>query len=99
MSTKQKTKALKPEVLDTTAFVVNIEYSPTRVLTRKNKDGKKEEPKPLEECPVSMEIAIPESIGVQKNEHNYFDVIESYVYNLVSSINGRLVTHCQIYLS
>lgn len=71
------------------ALVVNIKYSP--------KYGFRER-KPEEDCPDSMEIAIPSKVLEQRFRDDFMDIVESFVYNLISSITGRCVTHCQIWL-
>ena len=76
-----------------TATIVNIQYSPTRVFKSADKS------KLISDLPTTMELAIPENIASQKDKPDFEDVLESFVYNRISGIHGRPVTHCQIWLS
>lgn len=81
--------AVKKKVEEIPALVVNIKYSPTHFFREK---------KDIEDCPDSMEITIPEKVLEQKNRDDFWDIVESFVYNLISAMTGRCVTHCQIWL-
>ena len=70
-----------------TALIVNIKYSNIKF-------GSKEG-----DCPDTMEVNIPEKVLEQESSPNFLDIIETFCYNLVSTINGRCVTYCQIWLN
>jgi len=73
-------------------MVVNIKYSPTRIFQRKQAEVQS-----VEELPEVLELTVPAKICEQRDNPDYFDIVESFVYNLISTRYGRVVTYCQIY--
>ena len=94
---KQEKKAAQAETEN--VMVVNIKYSPTLVLHRKpaKSQSNEEQDIPIEELPDVLELTIPAKVYEQRNSPDYFDIVESFVYNLVSTMYNRVVTYCQIY--
>jgi len=88
---KQDKKAAQAETEN--VMVVNIKYSPVYVFQRKQNEEQYNE----NELPDVLELTIPPKIYEQRNNPDYFDIVESFIYNLVSAQYGRAVTYCQIY--
>jgi len=74
-------------------MVVNIKFSPKWVFQRKPNETQYDE----SELPDALELTIPAKVCEQRNHPDYFEIVESFIYNLISAQYGRAVTYCQIY--
>ena len=78
------------EFTPTTIIVVNIKYHPTHYRTKKLPDTE-------ENYPSSVILDLPDKVLSKQNDVNYYDIVESFVYNTVSGKFGREVIYCQTY--
>lgn len=83
---------------DNTVVAVNISYfSDSTDETSKKESGKYHSKSTYYDYFVTN---IPNNILKFKNDPDvYFDILESYVYNRISSLSRRPVVHCQIYIN
>ena len=71
-------------------FVCNITWNLASQDRRRRHD----------ECPTQMTLDIPEQILAQanKSKSQFNDIIEQFVYNILTRRFGCEVSHCQIWL-
>lgn len=75
--------------IETKAVIVNIKWSDKHYF----RDHKREP-----SYPEAMDITIPPRIMEQKDRPDFYDIVENFVYNLLSTLHGRCVTYCQTWL-
>ena len=46
-----------------------------------------------------MSFILPDSIVKKENSKDFYDIVETFIYNLLAKRYNRIVYHCQIWLA
>ena len=54
---------------------------------------------PYDQLPRQMSFILPDSIVKKENSKDFYDIVETFIYNLLAKRYNRIVYHCQIWLA
>lgn len=51
-----------------------------------------------DQLPKQMTLSLPDTIAKKESMANFYDIVETFIYNLLAKRFNRIAYHCQIWL-